>query len=55
MSASEPSTEMRTGRVDRALWIIGIVAAMGFAVALWSQAGREVFSAMMTGLMALCF
>jgi hypothetical protein len=55
MSASEPSsTEIRAARGDRALWIAVFVLAMGLAVALWSQAGREVFSAMMSGLLALC-
>lgn len=55
MPASEPSTEPRVSRADRALWGAGIVIAMGLAIALWSQAGRDVFSAMMTGLLALCF
>jgi hypothetical protein len=55
MSASDPSTEGRITRADRAVWGVGIVLAMGLAIALWSQAGREVFSAMMTGLLALCF
>ncbi len=55
MPASEPSTGLRASRTDRLLWVVGIAAAMGLAVALWSQAGREVFSAMMTGLLALCF
>ena len=56
MPVSEPSAStQRLSRADRALWFMGIAAALGLAVALWSQAGREVFSAMMTGLLALCF
>jgi|GEM_PF-5247940 hypothetical protein len=55
MSASDPSSEGRITRTDRAVWGAGLVVVMGLAVALWSQAGREVFSAMMTGLLALCF
>lgn len=56
MPASEPSpTPTAAPRADRALWAVGVVAAMGLAIALWSQAGREVFGAMMSGLLALCF
>ncbi|MCA3632616.1 MAG: hypothetical protein INF16_07470 [Methylobacterium sp.] len=56
MPVSEPSASTpRLSRADRALWFMGIAAALGLAVALWSQAGSEVFSAMMTGLLALCF
>lgn len=61
MPASEPSPtpaaapQAAVPRADRALWAVGVVAAMGLAIALWSQAGREVFAAMMSGLLALCF
>ena len=56
MAVSRPSLGApRISRSDRVLWFVGIAATLGLAVALWSQAGSEVFSAMMTGLLALCF
>jgi hypothetical protein len=56
MAVSRPSLGApRISRSDRVLWFVGIAATLGLAVALWSQAGSEVFSAMMTGMLALCF
>jgi hypothetical protein len=40
---------------DRVLVWAGLFAAGSLAVALWSQAGREVFASAMAGLWALCF
>lgn len=50
-----PEDAPRLVRNDRWLIGAGLVAISALAIALWSQAGRDVFSAAMAGLWALCF
>lgn len=55
-SAPENSTPRPVSpRGDRLLVAAGLVAAGLLALALWSQAGRDVFASAMAGLWALCF
>lgn len=50
---SEP--RRRAAKGDRLLVAAGLITAGLLALALWSQAGRDVFASAMTGLWALCF
>ncbi len=57
MSDTRPDLENSARAVRNDRWLIGVgtVIAAVLAIVLWSQAGRDVFAAAMTGLWALCF